>query len=63
MEEPTQPTQYSQVAAAHMRTSFYATKPTWWTQFTRTFVPWQVIRFAWINLKMMKIIHRSHTGH
>lgn len=50
------------LAKAHLSRSFYATKPTRWTQFRRTFIPWQMVRFAWINLKMMKIIHRSHAG-
>jgi hypothetical protein len=39
---------------------FYATKPTRWTLFWRTFLPWQMWRFAVINLKMIGIIWRSH---
>ena len=39
---------------------FYATKPTRFTLFMRTFVPWQLVRFAYINLKMLRIIARSH---
>lgn len=39
---------------------FYATKPTRRTLFLRTFLPWQVWRFLWINLKMFRIIARSH---
>jgi hypothetical protein len=31
--------------------------------FLRTFLPWQIVRFAFINLKMLRIIHRSHSGH
>lgn len=60
MQESSPRENYSPIAKAHLRSSFYATKPTRRTQFLRTFVPWQMVRFAWINLKMMKIIHRSH---
>jgi hypothetical protein len=31
-----------------------------WTVFPRTFVPWQVVRFAVINEKMFRLIWRSH---
>jgi hypothetical protein len=34
--------------------------PTRWTIFLRTFIPWQVVRFAVINLKMLRLIRRSH---
>jgi hypothetical protein len=40
----------------------YATMPTRWTVFLRTFFPWQVWRFVWINFKMLGIIRRSHQG-
>jgi len=40
----------------------YATKPTRFTKFMRTFLPWQLWRFAAINLKMIGIIRRSHRG-
>lgn len=39
---------------------FYATKPTRWTLFLRTFLPWQAWRFVWINVKMIRIIASSH---
>jgi hypothetical protein len=42
---------------------FYATKPTRATLFLRTFVPYQLWRFLWLNLKMLAIIRRSHKGH
>ena len=42
---------------------FYATKPTRWTLFLRTFVPFQLWRFAVDNLKMGGIIRRSHRQH
>ena len=41
----------------------YITKPTRWTLFLRTFLPWQLWRFAVINLKMVDIIRRSHKTH
>ena len=37
-----------------------ATMPTRSTRWLRTFLPWQLIRFAAINLKMFRIIWRSH---
>lgn len=39
---------------------FYATKPTRWTLFWRTFLPWQIWRFLWINAKMVRILRRGH---
>jgi len=41
-------------------TTRYVTKPTRFTVFLRTFLPWQVWRFATINFKMVDIIRRSH---
>ncbi len=38
----------------------YVTKPTRFTVFLRTFLPWQAWRFAVINLKMLDIIRRGH---
>ena len=46
-----QPTEWSQ-----------ATKPTKATLFLRTFPPYQLWRFFWLNLKMIGIIRRSHQG-
>lgn len=37
-----------------------AAVPSRWTLFLRTFVPWQVVRFAVINLKMFRLIWQSH---
>jgi len=34
--------------------------PTRWTVFLRTFIPWQMVRFVAINLKMVLLIWRSH---
>ncbi len=38
----------------------YAPRPTRMTLFFRTFVPWQLLRFVAINLKMLRIIAKSH---
>jgi hypothetical protein len=40
----------------------YIPTPTATTQFFRTFLPWQVLRFAWINLKMVRMISIGHHG-
>ena len=40
--------------------SFFATKPTRFTRFMRTCIPLQMVRFAVINLKMFRIIAKSH---
>jgi hypothetical protein len=37
-----------------------ATVPTWLTVYMRTCIPWQMVRFAVINLKMLRMIRRSH---
>ena len=37
-----------------------AAVPTRWTVFLRTFIPWQMVRFVVINLKMFRLIWRSH---
>lgn len=34
--------------------------PTSFTRFLRVFLPWQLIRFAWINVKMLGMIRRAH---
>ena len=43
------------------KTAVYVTRPTRMTLFLRTFLPWQLWRFARINLKMIRMIHRSRT--
>ena len=40
--------------------AFFATKPTAFTRFLRTCIPWQFYRFLVINLKMIQVIRRSH---
>lgn len=37
----------------------YVTRPTRFTVFLRTFLPWQAWRFIRINLKMVGIIRRG----
>ena len=39
---------------------FFAPMPTKLTLFLRTFVPWQLVKFVWINLKMIRMIFLSH---
>ncbi len=38
----------------------YAPRPTRMTLFLRTFLPWQLVRFVAINLKMLRLIAKSH---
>ena len=38
----------------------FATQPTAFTRFLRTCILWQMFRFAVINLKMVRIILKSH---
>ena len=40
--------------------AYYPPKPTGTTIYMRRFLPWQIIRFIVINLKMMKLMARSH---
>jgi len=37
-----------------------APRPLRSTLFLRTFVPWQIVRFLSINLKMMRMIRMGH---
>jgi hypothetical protein len=41
---------------------FFAPRPSAATLFFRTFLPWQLVRFAWINAKMIRMIGKAH-GH
>jgi hypothetical protein len=41
---------------------YYIPTPTATTRFFRTFLPWQVLRFVWINLKMVRMISIGHHG-
>lgn len=38
----------------------FATKPTTFTKSLRTNLLWQLVRFAVINLKMIRVIRKSH---
>ncbi|MFH1995132.1 MAG: hypothetical protein ABIJ24_05525 [Nitrospinota bacterium] len=38
---------------------FFSSVPTGMTVFMRNFVPWQILRFIAINIKMLKVISRS----
>ena len=61
MSTPSQPSPNANPPeGARFRPSFFATKPTAATKFMRTFLPWQMVRFVWINLRMLIIIRRSH---
>jgi hypothetical protein len=40
---------------------FFAPRPSAATLFFRTFLPWQLVRFAWINLKMIRMIRKAHS--
>jgi len=31
-----------------------------WTRRLRTFIPWQLVRFAVINVRMLRLIRRGH---
>lgn len=39
-----------------------APRPRRRTRFLRTFLPWQIVRFFWVNLKMTAMILKSHGG-
>lgn len=45
------------------RQHLYATRPTRLTLFLRTNLLWQLWRFVLINLKMIRIIAKSHETH
>ena len=40
---------------------FFAPLPSAVTLFFRTFLPWQLVRFAWINAKMIRMIGKAHS--
>lgn len=40
--------------------AYYAPAPTGFTRWMRTFVPWQLVRFVVINLKMLRLMGKSH---
>jgi hypothetical protein len=40
--------------------AYYPPKPTGFTRFMRTCLVWQLYRFMVINIKMLKLIAKSH---
>jgi hypothetical protein len=50
-------------AVEEINTNIYATQPTRFTLFMRTFLPWQIWRFICINLNMMLLIGREKHLH
>lgn len=48
---------------AGINTNVYATQPTAFTLFMRTFLPWQLWRFVCINLRMMQVIRLEKKFH
>ena len=40
---------------------FFAPRPSAATLFFRTFLPWQLVRFIWINAKMIRMISKAHS--
>ncbi len=53
---------YAPAPRPQMKAAYYATRPTAWTRYLRTSLPWQAVRFVIINLKMIRIIGLSHRG-
>lgn len=51
-DSPVRPDDEGQFASAPV--------PTRWTRRLRTFIPWQLVRFAVINLRMLRLIARGH---
>ena len=39
----------------------FAMKPSGWVLFLRTFLPYQMYRFLWVNLRMAAMIWKSHS--
>jgi hypothetical protein len=48
---------------SEINTNVYATQPTRFTIFLRTFLPWQLWRFLCINLRMMQLAAREKHLH
>jgi hypothetical protein len=40
---------------------FFAPRPSALTLFFRTFLPWQLVRFVWVNVKMIRMIGKAHS--
>lgn len=57
---PTIPTPSSTLAPAPYTEESYVPVATPRTRAMRTFLPWQLLRFLVINLKMLQMISKSH---
>lgn len=53
----------NEMPAGEINTNVYATQPTRFTLFMRTFLPWQLWRFFSINLKMLRLISKEKRLH
>ncbi len=42
--------------------TFFVPTPSRWTVFLRTFLLWQLAKFVWINLKMVRMISIGNHG-
>lgn len=51
---------HTRTVPLHPTDAVMAPMPTRWTIFLRTFIPWQLVRFVVINLRMFRLIWRSH---
>ena len=51
---------YTPSSVPQVRSAFFATLPTGPTRWRRTSLVWQMVRFAVINLKMIRVISLSH---
>lgn len=40
---------------------YYSPMPTKTTRFWRNFIPWQLVRFVVLNLKILKIVVKGHS--
>jgi hypothetical protein len=40
---------------------FFVPRPSAMTLFFRTFVLWQLVRFVWVNIKMLRMIGKAHS--
>lgn len=59
MAEKSQNLRYEMIPAPY-EPAFYASRPTRMTLFFRTFFLWQMLRFIWMNWKMIRMIRKSH---
>lgn len=43
-------------------TDYFASQPTAFTKFMRTFLPWQIFRFIVLNIRMTIMLLKSHSA-